>query len=94
MNDKEKVLTDSRVQKLGDKMVTTRRENKSLNTSDDTKFLCENVQNNPHYKICYLYRKDLTEMTRNPKISIPGEIKVLLIDKKRNMMFDIGMCPT
>ena len=72
MCDKEKVVTENRIQRENHNVVT-RSKKKNLNIFDDKWFYKTKLQNFSHFKSYFLFRKHLIDMIKDPWIDIPRE---------------------
>ena len=56
MNNTQRTVNESRIQKVGDSMTTTKTSKISLNTFDDKRFYVNNIKSYPHDENPYLSR--------------------------------------
>ena len=59
MNNTQRTVDESRIQKVGDSMTTTKTSKISLNTFDDKRFYVNNIKSYPHDENLYLFERDL-----------------------------------
>ena len=59
MNSTQRTVDESRIQKVGDSMTTTKTSKISLNTFDDKRFYVNNIKSYPHDENLYLFIRDL-----------------------------------
>ena len=59
MYNKERVVDECRIQKVGDNLTTTKTSKISLNTFDDKRFYVNNIKSYPHDENLYLFKRDL-----------------------------------
>ena len=59
MNNTQRTVDESRIQKVGDSMTTTKTSKISLNTFDDERFYVNNIKSYPHDENLYLFKRDL-----------------------------------
>ena len=62
MNNTQRTVDESRIQKVGDKMTTTKTSKISLNTFDDKRFYVNNIKSYPHDENLYLFKRDLIKI--------------------------------
>ena len=55
----ERTVDECRIQKIGDKLTTTKTSKISLNIFDDTRFYVSNIKSYPHDENLYLFKRDL-----------------------------------
>ena len=60
MDNKERIVEQSRIEKVGDKMSTIKTNKRSLNNFDDKRFYVNIIKSYPHDENLYLFRRDLT----------------------------------
>ena len=80
MNNTQRTVDESRIQKVGDSMTTTKTSKISLNIFDDKKFYVNNIKSYPHDKELYLYKRDLINRIREAA----SPIKKLYKDKDKD----------
>ena len=59
MNNTQRTVDESRIQKVGDNMTTTKTSKISLNIIDDKRFYVNNIKSYPHDENLYLIKRDL-----------------------------------
>ena len=59
MDNKEKIVEQCRIQKVGEKMSTTKTKKGNLNNFDDKRFYVNNIKSYLHHKRLYLFKRDL-----------------------------------
>ena len=59
MNNTQRTVDESRIQKVVDSMTTTKTSKISLNIFDDKRFYVNNIKSYPHDKEPYLFKRDL-----------------------------------
>ena len=59
MNNTQRTVDESRIQKVGDNMTTIKTSKISLNTFDDKRFYVINIKSYPHDENLYLFKRDL-----------------------------------
>ena len=59
LNNTQRTVDESRIQKVGDSMTTTKTSKISLNIFDDKRFYVNNIKSYPHDKELYLFKRDL-----------------------------------
>ena len=59
MDNKEGIVVECRIQKVGDKMSTIKTKKRGLNNFDDKRFYVYNIKSYPHDKRIYLLKRDL-----------------------------------
>ena len=59
MNKTQRTVYESRIQKVGDSMTTTKTSKISLNIFDDKSFYVNNIKSYPHDENLYLFKRDL-----------------------------------
>ena len=80
MNNTQRTVDESRIQKVGDSMTTTKTSKISLNIFDDEKFCVNNIKSYPHDKELYLLKRDLLNGIREAA----SPIKNLYMDKDKD----------
>ena len=83
MNNTQRTVDESRIQKVGDSM-TTKTSKISLNIFDDKRFFVNNIKSYPHDKELYLFRRDL--------LNLLNRIKKLYKDKDKDKGVDKLIC--
>ena len=78
----QRTVDESRLQKVGDSMTTTKTSKISLNTFGEIRFYVNNIKSYPHDEILYLFKRDLTKKIR-PAGSLINNTSTEL-DKKYN----------
>ena len=58
MYNTQRTVDECRIQKIADKMTTTKTSKISLNTSDDKRFYVNNIKSYPHDENLYLFKRD------------------------------------
>ena len=81
MYNKERVVQECRIQKVGDNMTTTKTSKISLNTFDDKKFYVNNIKSYSHDENLYLFKRD--QVNRVCKASL-DQMMDLELDNKDN----------
>ena len=69
MNNTQRTVDESRIQKIGDSMTTKKTSKISLNRFDDKRFYVNNIKSYPHDKELYLFKRDLLNKIRERKPS-------------------------
>ena len=59
MDNKERIVEECRIQKIGDKMSTIKTNRRSLNNFDDKRFYLNNIKSFPHDENLYLFKNDI-----------------------------------
>ena len=59
MDNKERIVEQSRIEKVGDKMSTIKTNKRSLNNFDDERLYVNIIKSYPHDENLYLFRRDL-----------------------------------
>ena len=77
MNNTQRTVDESRIQKVGDSMTTTKTIKISLNIFDDIRFYVNNIKSYPLDKELYLFKRDLLNRIREAA----SPIKKLFKDK-------------
>ena len=62
MDDKERIVDECIIQKVGDKMTTIKTSKRSLNNFDDKRFYVNNITSYPLDENLYLFKRDLIKM--------------------------------
>ena len=70
MYNKEKVVQDCRIQKVGDNMTTTKTSKINLNTFDDNRFFVYDIKSYPHVENLYLFKRDLVNKINNTTLEL------------------------
>ena len=70
INNTQRTVDESRIQKVGDSMTTTKTSKISLNIFDDKRFYVKNIKSYPHDKDLYLFKKDLLKKIREQTSSV------------------------
>ena len=83
MDNKERIVEECRIQKVGDKMSTTKTEKRSLNNFDDKNFYLNNIRSYPHDKRLYLFKRDLIKRINTTAIKLL--IKLELDESKETL---------
>ena len=65
MYNKERVVQECRIEKVGDNVTTTKTSKINLNTFDYKRFFVDNIKSYPHDEILYLFKKDLINKINN-----------------------------
>ena len=58
MNNTQRTVDESRIQKVGDSMTTTKTSKMSLNTFDDKNFYINSIKSYLHDENLYLFKPD------------------------------------
>ena len=80
MNNTQKTVDESRIQKVGDSMTTTKTSKISLYIFDDKRVYVNNIKSYPHDKELYLFIRDLINRIREAA----SPIRKLYKDKDRD----------
>ena len=59
MDNKERIVEECRIPKVGDKMSTIKTNKRSLNNFDDKRFCVSNIKSYPHDENLCLFKRDL-----------------------------------
>ena len=59
MKNTQRTVDESRIQKVGDSITTTKTSKITLNIFDDKRFYVNNIKSYPHDKELYLFKRDL-----------------------------------
>ena len=59
MYNTQRTVQESKIQKIGDSMTTTKTSKISLNTFDDKRFYVNNIKSYPHDENIFLFKTDL-----------------------------------
>ena len=59
MDNKERIVEECRIPKVGDKMSTIKTNKRSLNNFDDKRFYVSNIKSYPHDENLCLFKRDL-----------------------------------
>ena len=70
MYNKERVVQENRIQKVGDNIATTNTSKISLNTFDDKKFYVNNIKSYPHVEKLYLFKRYLVNKINNTTLEL------------------------
>ena len=81
MYDKEKTVNECRIQKVGDKMATTKTSKRSQSSFHDKRFYENNIKRYPHDENLYLFKKDLVNKIIAASLEQLTDLK---LDKKDN----------
>ena len=82
MNNTQRTVDESRKQKVGDSMTTTKTSKISLNIFDDKRFYVNNIKSYPHDKKLYLFKRDLLNRIRERISSVASQA----VHRLRNYM--------
>ena len=93
MNNTQRTVDESRIQKVGDSMTTTKTSKISLIIFDDKRFYVNNIKSYPHDKELYLFKRDLLNRIRERTLSVASQaaspIKKLYKDKDKDKDKDV-----
>ena len=95
MNNTQRTVDESGIQKVGDSMTTTKTSKISLSIFDDKRFYVNNIKSYPDDKELYLFERDL--LNRIKKLNkdkdkdkdvdkLINDIKELTIDSNRKLI--------
>ena len=70
MNNTQRTVDESRIQKVGDNMTTTKTSKISLNIFDDKRFYVNNIKSYPHDKELFIFKRDLLNRIRERTSSV------------------------
>ena len=70
MDNKERIVEECRLQKVGDRMSTIKTNKRSLNNFDDKRFNVNNIKSYPHDENLYLFKRDLVNKNNNTTLEI------------------------
>ena len=70
MYNTERSVDECRIQKVGDKMTTTKTSKISLNTFEDKRFYVNNIKSCPHDENIYLFKRDLVNKINNTSLEL------------------------
>ena len=88
MDNTQRTGDESRIQKVGDSMTTTKTSKISLNIFVDKRFHVPNIKSYPHDKELYLFKRDLINRIRERISSVASQaaspIKKLYKDKDKD----------
>ena len=70
MNNTQRTVDESRIQKVGDSMTTTKTSKISLNIFDDKRFYVNNIKSYPHHENLYLFKRDLIKKMNTTPIEL------------------------
>ena len=59
IDNKERIVEESRIQKVGSSMATIKINKRSLSNFDDKRFYVNNIKSYPHDENLYLFKRDL-----------------------------------
>ena len=68
-NNTQRTVNECRIQKVGDKMTTTKTSKISLNIFDDKRFNVNNIKSYPHDENLYLFKRDLIKMIQQASVN-------------------------
>ena len=93
MDDKERIVDQCRIQKVGDKMTTIKTSKRSLNNFDDKRFYVNNITSYPLDENLYLFKRDLIKMIREQAPLVVNQsgspIKLNLeLDKDKDLLIN------
>ena len=88
MNNTQRTVDESRIQKVGDSMTTRKTSKISLNIFDDKRFYVNNIKSYPHDKELYLFKRDLINRIREAA----SPIKKLYKNKDKDKDVDKLIC--
>ena len=93
MDDKERIVDECRIQKVGDKMTTIKTSKRSLNSFDDKRFYVNNITSYPLDENLYLFKRDLIKMIREQAPLVVNQsvspIKLNLeLDKDKDLLIN------
>ena len=80
MDNKETIVEECRIQKVGDKMSTIKTKKRSLNNFDDKIFYLNNIRSYPHDKRLDLFKRDLIKKNNTTAIKL---LKKLEFDESK-----------
>ena len=81
MNNTQRTVDESRIQKVGDSRTTTKTSKFSLNTFDDKRFYVNNIKSYPHDENLYLFKRDLIKKINTTSTELDNKYnKDLLIN--------------
>ena len=98
MYNTERTVDEFRIQKVGDKMTTTKTSKISLNTFDDKRLSVNNIKSSPHDENLPLFKRDLVNkiceagsLIKNASLDgdedlLINNIKELTINDDRNLI--------
>ena len=70
MNNTQRTVDECRIQKVGDRMTTTKTSKISLNIFDDKRFYVNNIKSYPHDKELYLFKRDVVNKISTTPIEL------------------------
>ena len=70
MNNTQRTVDESRIQKVGDSMTTTKTSRISLNIFDDKRFYVNNIKSYSHDENLYLLKRDLLNKINNTTLEL------------------------
>ena len=87
-NNTQRTVDESRIQKVGDSMTSTKTSKISSNIFHDKRFYENNIKNYPHDKQLYLFKRDLINRIQEQTLSVASQaaspIKKLYKDKDKD----------
>ena len=70
MNNTQRTVDECRIQKVGDRMTTTKTSKISLKIFDDKRFYVNNIKSYPHDKELYLFKRDVVNKINTTPIEL------------------------
>ena len=74
IDNKERIVEESRIQKLGSCMATIKISKRSFSNFDDKRFYLNNVKNYPLDENMYLFKRELLNKINNTTLELPIKI--------------------
>ena len=70
MDNKETIVEEYRIQKVGNKMPTTKTNKSNLDIFDDKRFYVNNFKSYPHDENLYLFKRDSIKKINNTTLEL------------------------
>ena len=79
MNNTQRTVDESRIQKVGNNMTTTKTSKISLNIFDDKRFYVNNIESYPHDENLYLFKRDLVNKICEAYLNLNKDLLIINI---------------
>ena len=88
VDNRERIIEESRIQKVGRSMATIKISKRSLSNFDDKRFYVNNIKSYPHDEDLYLFKRDLINKIREAASPIREPVSPIkkTIDRDKNKL--------
>ena len=91
IDNKERIVEESRIQKLGSCMATIKISKRSLSNFDDKRFYVNNIKSYPLDENMYLFKRDLINKICKRTLSVASQAGSLINNTTLELLIKLGL---